>query len=159
MTSESAPRTGKRRFVSFFVTIAACTPLVSVEGPTPPAVPTISSVVVTSLESAGQESRVLNHPVRVKRILSSYAFSPRGWSRTGSRRLLPIYRLDLHTDTGVAAVYWLGTNSYPPRFPCYALCSGWWLAASSLSGDLEPTRYKPLPDSVYLPLTRDLEIP
>ncbi len=147
-----------RGLLGLLAAIAGCTRLLSVEGPPPPASATISSVVVTPLETEGEKPKALTDRGKLQEILSSYAFSKDGWVRTGARRLVPLYRIDLRTDEGVASVYWLGANSHPPEFPCYALCTGWWLAPSRPSGDLDVTRYKLIPESVSLSLLRDLEV-
>ena len=149
-------RTCRRGLMGLVVAIAACAQLAFVEGPSRPDVAAISSIVITALESDEQKPRAVNDPTKVQAILSSPAFSKAGWVRAGGRQLVPLYRIDLRARQGVAAVYWLGTNSHPPEFPCYALCSGWWLAASGPSGDLDHTRYKQLPDSASLLLVRDL---
>lgn len=159
MRSESSRRGHTRTLLGLLAAIAGCTQLVSVEGPPPPASPTISSVVVTPLETEGKNPKALTDRARVQEILSSYAFSKDGWVRPGARRLVPLYRIDLRSDEDMAFVYWLGANSHPPQFPCYALCTGWWLAASGPSGDLDVTRYKLLPESVSLSLLRDLQVP
>lgn len=159
MRSKSSQCGLVRGLLGLLVTITGCTQLVSVEGPPPPASPSISSVVVTPLETEGQKPKTLTDRAKVQEILSSYAFSKDGWVRPGARRLVPLYRIDLRTDEDVASVYWLGANSHPPEFPCYALCTGWWLAPSRPPGDLDVTRYKLIPESVSLWLLRELEVP
>ena len=159
MRRDSVRRPSQRGSLGLLVAIAACALVVPVEGPSPPATPTISRIVITSVESGERKSRAIGDPARIRAILASYAFSMNGWIQTDARRLVPVYRIDFHSEERVASVYWLGTNSHPPEFPCYALCTGWWLAASGPSGDLDRTRYKLLPESVSLFLLRDLELP
>jgi hypothetical protein len=145
-------------FLALLVAFAACT-VGTVAGPSPPAIPTISSVVVMPLESGEGRSRTISDPAKIHAVLSSYAFSQNGWIRADAWRIVPLYRIDFRTTDRGAAVYWLGSNSHPPAFPCYALCTGWWVAASGPAGDLDRTRYKPLPDAVSPFLLRDLDLP
>jgi hypothetical protein len=91
-------------------------------------------------------------------IFESGAFSDRGWIRAVNRNLIPGYRIDFLNGETVTAVYFLGTNSYPPEFPCYWFCSGWWLGAPTNTGQFDRDRYKMLAESVYLRLVRDLEL-
>jgi hypothetical protein len=91
--------------------------------------------------------------------VSSYAFSEQGWVASQGRSLEPMYRLAFVNGTKVVAVYWLGANSYPAEFPCYSLCSGWWVSSSAAGGALDRTRYKGLTSSTYLYLLRDLQVP
>lgn len=159
MGSELTQRGRTLGFAGLLVVIASCTKFVAVQGPLPPAHTAVSSVIVTPLEAEGRRARAVNDPARIQAILSSYAFSADGWVRAGARRHVPVYRIDLRTADGVASAYWLGANSDRPEFPCHALCTGWWLAPSDPSGDLDVTRYKPLPDWVYLLLLGDLGLP
>lgn len=92
-------------------------------------------------------------------IASSSALSEYGWVAAQGRPLEPLYRLDLMDGTETVGVYWLGTNAHPPRFPCYALCSGWWVGGSAASGELDATRYKGLVSSEYYDLLNDLSLP
>jgi hypothetical protein len=101
---------------------------------------------------------VIDDATKVLAIARSCALSEVGWSSSRSRELLPQYRVDLVRREGGPITYWLGTNAHPPRFPCYALCSGWWIASSTASGVIDASRYKGLPDSVYPYLLQDLGI-
>lgn len=136
--------------------IAGCMPP-PVAGPPPPDPAAVSSVRVTPLAPA--EGAPYEISERVASNASAAAFSAHGWSAARDRDLQPLYRLDLLDGKRIVAVYWLGTNSHPPRFPCYRLCSGWWIGGSTAAGEFDATRYKGLVSSIYLPLMIDLRLP
>jgi len=138
--------------------IAACA-RVPVAGPVPPAPPTISSVIITSLDAQHQPARVVDDRGKIRAIVASPAFSREGWVQADPERVAPLYRIDFRTAAGVAAVYWLGARSHPSTFPCYWFCSGWWVATSAATGDVDRSRYKPLPEGISLDLWRDLPRP
>ena len=119
----------------------------------------VPGVLVTPLANTEHAAQTVTAPAMVSQIISSPAFSAGGWVEADSQRVVPLYRIDLRTDTSLVAVYWLGANSHPAQFPCYALCNGWWLASADASGDVDRSRYKPLPESVSLSLLRDLKLP
>jgi hypothetical protein len=141
-----------------FVAILGCARAGLVEGPSPPDIAIVTSIVITPLDGVARESRTFDDPARIRAILLSQAFAQQGWSPVGTRNLEPLYRIEFRVRGQGVFVYLLGSNSYPPRFPCYALCTGWWLEVTRQSEHLGP-RYKPLPEVVYFPLLRDLEIP
>ena len=119
----------------------------------------VTVIRVTVLYPTVGETRHIIEPSVVLSIARSSAFAARAWQAAEGRDLVPMYRLEfLHDDT-VAATYYLGTNSNPPRFPCYWFCSGWWLGAAAADGSLDPTRYLGLSENMYLPLTSDLDVP
>jgi hypothetical protein len=124
-----------------------------VDGPSRPLIRSVSSVSVTDLESS--KTKEITDPVQIESALASWAFSPEWMSEDTFR--IPVYRVDLHAG-GETSTYWLGTNSNPPRFPCYSLCSGWWIAPSTASGDIHPSLYKGLTSAVYLYLFDALDI-
>lgn len=128
-----------------------------VAGPPPPAPDSVSSVRVTPIAPA--EGAPYEIPEPVASNASAAAFSEYGWSAAEGRDLQPLYRLDLLDGPRTVAVYWLGANSHPPRFPCYRLCSGWWIGGSTATGEFDATRYKGLVSSIYLPLMIDLRLP
>ena len=125
-------------------------------GPPAPLVGDLAQVEVTSLE-APERSTIISNPSAVAAIATSWAFAEQGWACAEGRELLPLYRIELRGAT--KSVYWLGANSHPPRFPCYRLCTGWWVAPSTEAGELDTTLYKGLPRSVYFRLLQDLELP
>jgi hypothetical protein len=137
------------------VGLAGCVPVSqSVSGPVPPSTQRVSKIQVAPLLEGG--SKVIS--ASAMSAASWAAFDQRGWSESHSP-LEPLYQIVLMDGETVQAVYWLGANSHPPRFPCYQFCSGWWLAGSTASGLVESSRYKGLPDSVYFFLLRDLQLP
>ncbi|HAR42260.1 MAG TPA: hypothetical protein DCS07_06465 [Bdellovibrionales bacterium] len=141
-------------FLGGFVGCTATTPML---GPSPPHPSEVSSIRVVPITPA--EGAPYDISDRVASIVSSYAFSEQGWTPSKGRVLAPLYRLDFIKGPKTVAVYWLGTNSHPPEFPCYSLCSGWWVGSSTAAGALDSTRYKGLTSSTYLYLLRDLERP
>jgi len=110
--------TVRRSNIAAVVAILAggCSPA-WVKGPSPPLIRSVSSIAFTELDSA--KAAEINNAAQIEAILKSWAFSP-DWIAEDTRRI-PVYRIDLHTDAGTWT-YWLGTNSNPPRFPCYSLC-------------------------------------
>jgi hypothetical protein len=95
----------------------------------------------------------------VTAIVNSRAFANASWQAAEGRDLIPQYRIEFLRDGSTEAAYYLGSNSYPPRFPCYSFCSGWWLGSEAPGEVFNQALYLGLPDSVYLPLLRDLDIP
>lgn len=148
-------------FVHLLITVVVffggCTTTPPLLGPTPPQPSDVSSVRVISIAPAQGEPYSISD--RVASIVSSYAFSEQGWTPSKGRVLAPLYRLDFLEGAKVVAVYWLGANSHPPEFPCYSLCSGWWVGSSTSAGALDSTRYKGLTSSTYLYLLPDLRVP
>ena len=119
----------------------------------------VDAVRVAKLIPVDKVLRTVTDPATVKSVAQSWALSDVTWQATEGRELIPQYRIEfLHRDT-VEAVYYLGTNSYPPEFPCYSICSGWWLGSEGERHQFDDARYLGLPDSVYLYLLRDLQIP
>jgi len=131
---------------------------VDLAGPAFPAARTITRVTVTALDRPSPAPAIVSDRSAIAVIASSWAFSQHGWSPAEGRELLPLYRIDFEGGAEPPAVYWLGTNSYPPRFPCYSLCSGWWVSPSLPSGELDASRYKGLADAVAFPLFRHLPL-
>jgi hypothetical protein len=131
----------------------------SVEGPVAPAAPAITRIAVTTIDEPAAAPAIVTDRDAIAAIASSWAFSQPGWTPAEGRELLPLYRIEFHRDAAPPAVYWLGTNAHPPRFPCYSLCSGWWVAPSLASGGLDASRYKGLADGVAFPLFQRLPLP
>ena len=128
-------------------------------GPPPPTAERIVEVRVTSLPPADPLGKSISDQGKIRSIANSGALSQEGWWEARGRRLLPLYRIDFVDQAGARLTYWLGTNSYPASFPCYAICSGWWIAPSSESGALDDTRYRGLTSATYFYFLHDLEIP
>lgn len=133
---------------------------VTVTGPTPPKPEAITRVTITGVNAQPPNERaVVRDRHAIFMIASSSAFSQSGWSPAETRELFPLYRIELQGASGPLAVYWLGTNSHPPRFPCYSLCSGFWVSPSLVSGEIDTSRYKGLADTVAFPLFQHLPLP
>jgi hypothetical protein len=118
----------------------------------------IQEVRITSMPPAAEFSRTVSDRQKIDSLAASWLFAPTGWLPAGRRELLPLYRIALVGSQARASVFWLGANSHPPRFPCYAICSGWWIAPSAPDGGVDASRYKPLTSAMYFPLHRDLEL-
>jgi len=116
----------------------------------------LAEVRVRELARDASHARVITAPEMLHAIKESYASLDRDWSEPGGA-LTPRYRIDLITHDGGGVTYWLGPN--PSQFPCFALCSGWWMAPSDAVGEIDVSRYRGLPDAAYLPLLRDLDLP
>lgn len=144
-------------WLSIVVVVAAvvgCTQ--RVPGPLPPDPANLSAVRVTPIAPAEGEPYEVAGATSVASIR---ALSESGWVAAGGRRLAPLYRLDLMDGAQIVAVYWLGTNAHPPQFPCYRLCSGWWIGGSTTAGEFDTTRYKGLTSVHYVYLLADLRVP
>jgi len=118
----------------------------------------VAEVRIQELAGGAEGARSITDPETLRAIADSYAMSAEDWAESRSERV-PLYRIDVVARDGARSTYWLGANSHPARFPCYAFCSGWWLAPSDDAGALDATRYKGLPDSVEHYFLRDLDIP
>jgi hypothetical protein len=140
-----------------FLVAAACTH--PIPGPVPPDSVQVREVRVEALPPRPGIQRSISDPDTLGSIARSYAISSRGWVSSRGRELEPLYRIEILEHEGSRTAYWLGANSHPPRFPCYALCSGWWVAPSTEVGTIDASRYKDLPDSVSPDFLTDLGIP
>jgi hypothetical protein len=130
------------------------------QGPPAPLPDEIRAVRVTGKGSARGAFREITESNRVAAIVATPAFSQTGWVAARGRSLLPLYKIDLIRHDGGEITYWIGTNSHPGRFPCYGLCSGWWVAPSSPpEGGIDASLFRELSSSIYIPLTANLEIP
>jgi hypothetical protein len=143
--------------VALLVTPAACAH-VNLPGPVTPAARAVTRVTVAAVEQPAAAPAIVSDGRAITAIASSWAFSQPGWSPANGRELLPLYRIEFEGEGQRHAVYWLGTNAHPPRFPCYSWCSGWWVAPSLPSGELDASRYKGLADTVAFPLFRHLPL-
>jgi hypothetical protein len=124
--------------------------------PAPPAA-AIREIRIHSIPPADSPDRMVTDRRRIDIAAASWAFAKEGWLPAGRRELLPLHRIVLVSQSGPPAVFWLGLNSHPPRFPCFALCSGWWVAPSTPAGEFDASRYKGLTSAVTLPLLHALE--
>jgi len=103
------------------------------------------------------EVRITDEP-KVASIVNVTAYKFYRWRASDLRRV-PVYRVELLEGDTPRAIYYLGANSYPPRFPCYSFCSGWWLGTSQEDGSFDSTRYVGLAETQYVYLLNDLDIP
>ena len=72
---------------------------------------------------------------RITAILASPAFASPGWRTVDEESFVPLYSIDIAQKDGTSVRYWLGASSHPPRFPCYSLCSGWWVGVLPERGE------------------------
>ena len=138
---------------------AGCVHLADEPGPPAPNAERTVAVQVTSLPPAEPLNKSISDQARIGSIAKSYAVSESGWWEARGHKLLPLYRIDFVEQDGSRVTYWLGTNSYPGSFPCYAICSGWWVAPSSADGAIDDSRFKGLTSITYFDFLHDLEIP
>jgi hypothetical protein len=118
--------------------MAACAPYI--QGPPIRDTPTIVSVSVELLDAYRPPS-VVRDQRSIELALA--VLSPEGWVENDGD-LIPTYRLILTRDDSTTLIYWIGTFSDPPRFPCYWFCSGFWAGSSTPDGDLRRDLIKPL---------------
>jgi hypothetical protein len=119
----------------------------------------VTSVRVIELFPSEREISMVRDPTEVSSIVRSGAFVRRPWVAADERELIPLFRVELLHGEQSEAVYFMGINSHPPRFPCYSFCTGWWLGTTTATGEFDTTKYVGLPESVYFPLVDDLRIP
>jgi hypothetical protein len=122
----------------------------------PPAADAVVEIRVTSIPPAIAMSRTVSDPEKIRSVAGSGAVSAGGWWQARGRELLPLYRIDLVVKDGGVATYWLGTNSYPARFPCFAICTGWWLAPSTTDGQMDTTKFRGMTSATYLSFLANL---
>jgi hypothetical protein len=123
---------------------SACTAREEVQGPPIAARVEVTSIVVSSLDSADARVLEVADPEFVEQAVA--VFSPNGW-RKNDVPLIPTHRFELRGSAGTLATYWVGSFSNPPRFPCYSFCSGYWAAASTPDGGIVSEQIKPLATS------------
>jgi hypothetical protein len=128
----------------------------SVLGPAPPVAGSIVEIRVTDLKSTPSKVRSIDDRQKIASLINSYAVGPNGWIESGRRELPATYRVDFINQGGLQATYWLGLNGDLGIFPCYAICSGWWIAPSSAAGTIDSSRYKGLTSTMSLYLFNDL---
>jgi len=104
----------------------------------------ITEIVVTPLDpGAGPRLRfTAPRSLDNARVL----FESHHWWKS-SDELVPTHRVELLGDRGESRTYWVGTFSYPPRFPCYWFCTGYWAAALNPDGSVQTGVIKPLASS------------
>src|SRR5262245_64283200 len=120
--------------------------------------PGVWAVRVTSLAPDSEGPASIIDPELVESVAASPAFAASGWSANSGAPLAPRFRIDLLGDDGAHASYWVGSGAQPPRFPCYAFCSGWWIAPSGSTREIDSGVYKALDESVSAPLFEALDI-
>jgi hypothetical protein len=145
--------------VGLILTAAGCVHPAVGPGPQPPSAERVVEVRIESLPPATPLNKSISDQARIGSIVKSYAVAEPGWWEGRGQKFLPLYRIDFVEEGGERVTYWLGSNSHPGSFPCYAICSGWWIAPSSADGKLDESRYKGLTSTTYLYFLHDLEIP
>ena len=124
-----------------------------------PAPPTLEPSAVDTVRVT--DLMVLPHATRTIVASEAVAAAVRGlnhgrwWSAAGSR-LVPTHRVELLRGDAVVAVFFIGPNSSLDQFPCYSLCSGWWVGVGQGSGDIDRSRYIGLADTQWFRLSRAL---
>ena len=130
--------------------------------PSQPDLSHVSAIHVTALVpefgAPDRRERQITDESTVSSVASGTAFRLSRWL-SSRRQLVPVYRIEFLDGDTTQATYYLGANSYPPRFPCYAFCSGWWLGTAREDGTFDSTRYVGLTSTQYWPLVTDLGIP
>jgi len=140
------------RSCALLLLLAACATPTTIA--LPPVEPTaVTKIEVTYIRDAEKTERVVTDPATIGRILGSGAFAKNGWERA-TEKIAPHYRIDLIAGETVLRTYLLGVNNDPPRFPCYELCTGWWIGfdGERTSAILK----KGLSDNVWFRLSQDL---
>jgi len=144
--------------VAALAILAGCAAPPATQAPATGPPPGVWAVRVTPLAADPDGVASIVDPGEVEEIAASEAFGRHGWVATGGAPLAPRYRIDLLGDDGARASYWVGSGPQPPRFPCYAFCTGWWIAPASATKEIDRGLYKGLPESVSGPLFEALDI-
>jgi hypothetical protein len=133
-----------RLYLLLGILLTSCSPAPTIEGPGIDAEATIVKIIVEPLNPRSGSTVVWSEPDSFR--LAHYLFSRKGWEKS-DRRLIPHYRIQIFTQAAGPITYWIGTFSDPPRFPCYQLCSGYWLASSSSDGQMDRSLFRVLASS------------
>lgn len=115
-------------------------------GPIPPKNYNIEKAIVEQLEDKKNIKVITN---KDDLLSVSFLLSEEGWENS-NRSLVPRYKLTVYESNKREAIYWIGLWSYPPTFPCYSLCSGYWLAASDEGNKIDTSKYKNLASSSHM---------
>lgn len=99
-------------------------------------------MLVRSLPPSPASERELADPALVRAIVRGWPLAPDGWSPRRGRPLVPLFVIEVSLRDRSKETFWLGRHSNPPRFPCYSLCSGSWVAPSTENGRIDHSRWK-----------------
>jgi len=83
-------------------------------------------------------------------------FSKYNWKINNRRKFTPSYKVIITTHDNSHINYWLGANSDLNEFPCYRLCSGWWVISSDNGNKMNGNIYKSLSASIDMFLVAEL---
>ena len=145
--------------ITMMLTSVHCAAPTPTPGPPPPIESRVTSIRVTKLIAATRRPWQVTDRSVVSEVTRSPAFTAGIWHSASRRELIPQYQVEFFHDNTAESIYFLGTNSYPPKFPCYSFCSGWWLGAARPDGSFDPSRYSAIPDTRYIPLLDALDLP
>ncbi|MDH5179442.1 MAG: hypothetical protein OEZ39_02075 [Gammaproteobacteria bacterium] len=104
----------------------------------------IRNLTIESLEN-GANSAVIKDHASIKTV--EYLFSKYRWERNNGRKLTPSYKFTIITKDDKQINYWVGAYSDLNEFPCYRLCSGWWVIASDNENKMNGNIYKSISNS------------
>ena len=113
----------------------------------------IQSVTIRSLEDDAAPIIIKDLSLLKK---SEYLFSKYNWRNNTDKEFTPLYKFTITTSEGKHINYWLGSNSDLDIFPCYKLCSGWWLISSDIENKPNRKIYKSLSASSHTFLVAEL---
>ena len=113
----------------------------------------IQHLTIESLED-GTKSAVIKDQDSIKKV--EYLFSKYNWKRNNGRKFTPSYKFIIITKDKKQIDYWLGANSDLNEFPCYKLCSGWWVISSDIENKPNGKTYKSLSASSQMFLVAEL---
>lgn len=113
----------------------------------------IQNLTIESLEN-GAKSGVIEDQELIIKV--EHLFSKYSWKINHSRKFTPSYKITITTHDNNHINYWLGANSDLNEFPCYRLCSGWWVISSDNENKMNGNIYKSLSASIEMYLVAEL---
>ena len=141
----------KHIIFTFFI-LTGCVKPTYIEGPEL-IVGSIEKVTIESLENR-TKTNVIKDKDSIKKV--EYLFSKYRWQKNNGRKFIPSYKFIIITKDRKLVNYWLGANSSLNEFPCYKLCSGWWVIPSDVENKPNGKIYKSLSASSQMALVADL---
>jgi hypothetical protein len=124
--------------------VGACATTEYIHGPGLNVAARVSRIDVVPLDE-NSKSATVSDPETL--AAGQRLFSENDWQKNDDRPLIPHYHVSVTTSDGNATTFFLGFFSDPPRPPCYAFCSGYWMTAANADGTPRQDVYRALATS------------
>lgn len=125
--------------------LCGCTHTNWIEGPQIFIPEDIDKITIISLNNKDNTTFTVSEHNEIQEITA--IFSQYNWQVNEDIQFKPHLKIVLFNKSAETKVYWLGLYSDQSLFPCYALCSGYWLMASDSNGNVNSEIYKTLATS------------